>query len=194
MLGGGDEGRRVGDGGGAWQHGPDTVMEAQRQRVTCGHTSTCRGTPLPLSPFASLSPLFSLSLGSLALLGLLLRLCPVHASASPEPPHVHFTSDTLPPARGPQGSLNTSSGSHAPSAVDLQWFPIAFRAVTRHGFWVHLTQPLVSSFCHGSLSQLQASLFSASGPLHTLLPLPGKPVPAILPGPLAHSSFEVSSA
>lgn len=40
VLGGGDEGRRVGDGGRAWQDGPGTVVEAQGQRVTC-RTHVC---------------------------------------------------------------------------------------------------------------------------------------------------------
>ena len=35
VLGGGDEGRWVGDGGWPWQDGPGAVVEAQGQRVTC---------------------------------------------------------------------------------------------------------------------------------------------------------------
>lgn len=39
MLGRGDEGWGVGDGG-AWQDGPGTIVEAQRQWVTCKETES----------------------------------------------------------------------------------------------------------------------------------------------------------
>lgn len=92
MLGGGDEGRRVGDGGRAWRAGPGTVVEAQGQRMTWGHTSVqhrAAAAP-PTMPRASPRPR-PVPPGGARASESLLGLCPEEPPASlvQTPPRAH---------------------------------------------------------------------------------------------------------
>lgn len=209
MLGGGDEGRRVGGGGRAWQAGPGTVVEAQGQRMTWGHTSVQHraAAALPTMPRASPCPR-PVPPGGARASESLLGLCPEEPPASlvQTPPRAHhqalaqglapcpnpslaglpvsaLLSTSHSPPKDERGLRGGSPGSPRPRAGSPPGAhrPQAHRAPGFHG---------------GSLprSLERPLLFPAPGPPHLLSPLPGVPALGLLPARPPHLTFGVSSA
>lgn len=120
VLGGGDEGRRVGDSGWAWQDRPGSVVEAQGQRVTCGaHVCPSQGPgaamplpdrtwghspPLPTCHPSGHSPTCALSLCCSPIPVLLSCVCPWFRHHYLGQPPSTSTSHSPAPAQAPEFS------------------------------------------------------------------------------------------
>lgn len=199
MLGGGDEGWRVGDGGSAWQHGPGIVVEAQGQRMTWWHTPVHHraATPLPQTPRAPPHPC-PVPPGQRRARVSLLRLCPDEPPASvlqtpppgsgpspgplTGPPVSTLVPTSHSPPRDKKGLHGGSPGSPRPRAVSLPGAhgPEARRAPAFHR-------------CSLPRSLRRPLLFPASGPLHLLSPRPAC-LSWVFSWPVGPLALRVSSA
>lgn len=108
VLGGGDEGRRVGDGGRAWQDGPGAVVQAQGQRVTCrAQVCPSQGPPCGRAP-ADRLPLAS----ALSAREVTIHMRPVRSCLCPQ--ELPMSSVQTPPPRESWGPPSTSTPAQTP--------------------------------------------------------------------------------